>query len=162
MHKLATIVKIILIVLGTLIAVIAFRSVGPNPHQADQLLRQDIKQVSVRLHNIKITSELARTNTEQAQGLSGRPGLGELEGMLFVFPEDVTPAFWMQDMHFPIDIIWLNKNWQVVGVVKNFHPDSYPETVEPPQPVRYVLEVNAGLTDELNLRVGESAVVSPL
>jgi uncharacterized membrane protein (UPF0127 family) len=161
MHKFATTLKIILILLGTLVAVVAVQTFSGTPRQAQSLLTNTATtHVAVRLHNIKINSELARTSAEQAHGLSGRPGLGELDGLLFVFPEEVTPAFWMQDMLFPIDIVWLNKNWQVVGMVKNFRPDSYPQTVEPPVPVHYVLEVNAGLTDELNLQVGERAVVS--
>jgi uncharacterized membrane protein (UPF0127 family) len=65
----------------------------------------------------------------------------------------------MQDMLFPIDIVWLSKDWRVVGMVKDFRPESFPQTVEPPQPVQYVLEVNAGLTDQLNVKVGDVASV---
>jgi uncharacterized membrane protein (UPF0127 family) len=160
MHKVALTLKIALILLGVIVAVVTVQTLSGNPQQAKNLLSDPaVSQVLVRLRNIDITSGVARTTTEQAHGLSDRPVLGELEGLLFVFDREVTPAFWMQDMLFPIDIVWLSKDWRVVGMVKDFRPESFPQTVEPPQPVQYVLEVNAGLTDQLNVKVGDVASV---
>lgn len=91
----------------------------------------------------RIELELAETPEEMMRGLSGRASLPDGHGMLFVYPEDTVPSFWMKNMHFPIDIIWLDRNWKVIGVEKNISPSTYPQTFSPQKPVRYVLEKNA-------------------
>ena len=53
--------------------------------------------------------DLALTDEEKARGLSGRESLDEDEGMLFVFDVPGNYGFWMKDMNFAIDIIWLNE-----------------------------------------------------
>ncbi len=99
--------------------------------------------------------EIANTPKEREQGLSGRPGLGEREGMLFVFEQSDTYQFWMKNMHFPLDIIWLNHKKEIIDISENISPSSYPETVSPTMPARYVLEVNAGLSRAWHLRRGD-------
>ena len=108
--------------------------------------------------------ELALTPEEQTQGFSGRSGLGENEGMLFVFDTPGKYGFWMKDMLFPIDMIWLAppssggvNELQIVFIKKNATPESYPETFVPDQDARYVLEVPAGFSERNDLQVGDRA-----
>src|SRR5690349_20381775 len=54
---------------------------------------------------------LADTDATREQGLSGALGLGTTEGMLFLFDYPGRPAFWMKDMLFSIDIIWISQDW---------------------------------------------------
>lgn len=75
--------------------------------------------------------------------------------MLFVYEEPTTPSFWMRDMNFAIDIIWVNADGQIVDVMTHITPDTYPQTFEPNQPVKYVLEVNAGFTQEHAIKAGD-------
>ncbi len=111
---------------------------------------QKVESPAPDFYNLEL--EIADTESERARGLSGRAALGENEGMLFIFDEPEMPGFWMKDMHFPIDIIWLDENRQIVGLHENIAPDTYPaifyppRLVEagPPRPIKYVLEVNAG------------------
>ena len=63
---------------------------------------------------ILVCASVADTPEARQQGLSGRAGLGESEGMLFVFPKDGEYAFWMKDMRFSIDILWLSGNGTIV------------------------------------------------
>lgn len=102
-----------------------------------------------RLEGINI--EIADTNAERMQGLSGRESLETGRGILFIFPESGLYGFWMKDMNFSIDIIWLNGDLQPIGIEKNISPDSYPQVFYPPVPVKYVLEVNAGESNVLEL-----------
>ncbi len=88
--------------------------------------------------------EIADTAEERARGLSGRDALPDDYGLLFIFPEDVTPAFWMKDMRFPIDIVWIAADGRIAGVTAEVSPETYPETFGPPELVRYVLEMAAG------------------
>ena len=107
------------------------------------------------LNSHKITVEMATTPTARQRGLSGRDHLATGRGMLFVFSVPEQPAFWMKDMNFPLDIIWLDDNWQIVHITPNLSPTSYPNTVSPPTPIKYVLEINAGLAERFGLKIGD-------
>ena len=98
--------------------------------------------------------EIADTDALREQGLSDRTSLAENTGMLFVFDQPVVPGFWMKDMHFPLDIIWISADSTIEGVEKNLSPDTYPKPFAPAAPVKYVLEVNAGYFDTHSLKVG--------
>ena len=94
--------------------------------------------------------DLAVTGEERTLGLSGRPSLGTDRAMLFVYEEDSPRTFWMPDMHFPLDMVWIRSDCTVDGVtadVPNPSPDTprdqlprYPST----GPARFILEINAG------------------
>lgn len=114
------------------------------------------KEITLRLRNIKLEAELARTETERARGLSNRASLGEFKAMLFVFPEPTIPRFWMRDTNFPLDIIWIDEKLKIIGIEHNLSPDSFPNTVSPARKVPYVLEVNGGLTNDYNIQVGDT------
>ena len=88
--------------------------------------------------------EVRRTPEERAQGLSGRSGLADNEGMLFIFDYDARHGFWMKDMLFALDIIWLDADMNVVHAETDVSPDTYPRSFVPTVPARYVLEINAG------------------
>ncbi len=87
----------------------------------------------------------------------GRDSLDNDQGMLFIFPGETSPSFWMLGMLIPLDIVWIDGGLNVVGVTANVPPhsgSSSPTLYLPPQPVRYVLEVNAGIADELGIGPG--------
>lgn len=103
---------------------------------------------------------VADTPAERAQGLSGQASLDPEVGMLFVFPEPTVPSFWMPDMHFPLDIIWIDTDGAVVGFEENVQPladTDEPMTYSPPTPVPYVLEVNAGTVAAHGMNVDDPA-----
>lgn len=105
----------------------------------------------------KIVVEIAETPGARAQGLSGRISLPEKTGLLFIFDHPGQPGFWMKEMNFPIDIIWLDDNWKVVDITVDARPENYPEIYLPRSPVHYVLEVNAGFISAHNLKIGNQA-----
>ena len=116
---------------------------------------RDIKIVKIAGENIKV--DLAQTPNAQAQGLSGRSMLKNDGGMLFVFDHSDKYSFWMKDMNFHIDIIWLDQNMKVVYIKKNATPESYPDSFTPNQNAKYVLEVISGFSDKHNLKTGDNA-----
>lgn len=103
----------------------------------------------------QIRAELADTETERSRGLGGRGFLPEKGGMLFVFDSKDKHCFWMKDMKFPIDIIWLDDVKKVVNIESNVKPDTYPTGYCPESLARYVIEVNAGMAAELNWDAGD-------
>jgi uncharacterized protein len=116
----------------------------------------DIKGVKIAGQNIKV--DLALTNAEREQGLSARVALAENNGMLFVFERSGNYPFWMKNMNFPIDIIWINEDMKVIYIKKDARPESYPETYGPDiseGDAKYVLEVVSGFSGRNNLKEGD-------
>ncbi len=117
---------------------------------------EDIKQVKIAGQNIKV--DLALTSAVQAQGLSGRASLAEDQGMLFIFDTAGNYPFWMKDMNFAIDIIWLSEDLKVIYIKKDARPELFPETYGPNKSMKntkYVLEVVSGFAEKNNLKVGD-------
>ncbi len=120
----------------------------------------NIKYIKIAGVNIKV--ELALTKEAQEIGLSGRQGLNSNEGVLFVFDHPDKYPFWMKDMNFAIDIIWLalseggdGKDIKVIYIKKYARPEEYPNTYIPNKDAKYVLEVVAGFSEKNNLKEGD-------
>jgi uncharacterized protein len=100
---------------------------------------------------------VAKTTATQEKGLGDRPSLPTNQGMLFVFPPPATvQCFWMQAMHFPLDIIWLNVHKQVVYVQPDVSPATYPNAFCPKVQTGYVIELNAGQAQAAHIWDGET------
>ena len=123
----------------------------------------------------KIFIEIASTSEAQEQGLSGKRKLMEFvrdqkirtEGMLFVFEKPTVLSFWMKDMNFDLDMIWMDENFKIVHITKNAQASSYNKQnpasstifTNGNNPAKYVLEINSGLSNELNLREGDTLIM---
>lgn len=114
-----------------------------------------VTQATIRIGSTTLPVLLALTPTDRQRGLSGRAALAKNQGMLFVFDAPGRWGFWMKDMHFPIDIIWLDAAARVVTVAHNVSPQSYPEVLHPTQPSLYVLELAAGESQALGMFEGQ-------
>ena len=119
---------------------------------------QESKIKYAELAGQKIKIELAQSKEEQERGLSGRETLPEGEGVLFIFENSAQHLFWMKDMKFAIDIIWIDADGKVVYIKKSVTPDTYPEVFKPTQNAKYVLEVLAGFSEKNNLKEGDSVL----
>lgn len=103
---------------------------------------------------IKIDLEIADTEYERQLGLMNRDTMEETQGMLFIFPIERMQSFWMRNTLIPLDIIFINKNNEIVTIHKNtkvLSAQSYPSS----EPAIYVLEVNGGFTDRQNIEKGD-------
>ena len=87
-------------------------------------------------------------------GLSNRNSLGEDAGMLFIFAEEGTPGFWMKEMKFPIDIVWIDEEFRIAGIEKSVSPETFPEIFYPDNPIKYALELPAGFLDTQGIGAG--------
>lgn len=125
-----------------------------------QKLDQAVRgEAVIQLPNGIVHAEVVDTPASRAQGLSGRSGLGEKEGMLFIFEHPGKYGFWMKDMLFPIDIVWISEEGYVVHVEHDISPSTYAVT-NPPQTfinepnAKYVLEIGAGQAAKLGAHLG--------
>lgn len=64
--------------------------------------------------------------------------------MMFIFDKPDYYGFWMKDMFYPIDIVFLDSDMKVISYIDNVDPASYPETFYPEEPAKYVIEMNSG------------------
>jgi len=82
------------------------------------------------------------------------------KGMLFIFHKEGEYSFWMKNMLIPLDIIWIDKNKKVVWVEENVQPclKQECENIKPDQKAKYVLELNTGIVDRINLKIGDELV----
>lgn len=104
-----------------------------------------------------IALEIADEPHEHARGLSRRDHLAADHGMLFVFPDARDRAFWMKDTRFPLDIVFLDAERRIVGIVRRARPESE-EPLAVGRPSRYVLEVEGGLMDRIGLAEGDAVL----
>lgn len=117
----------------------------------------DNKSPLVTPNKTVITIETVATSEERQVGLSNRDSIDDSAGMLFEFDEfSKENCFWMKDMRFAIDMIWLDKQKKVVTVTENIGPETYPESFCPEADAKYGLEVGAGRTIELGIAAGET------
>jgi len=126
----------------------------------EQKLPEIYKTRNVTIGNSTIMVEIADTNSLRMTGLSGREYLDEGTGMLFVFDKPDKYGFWMKDMKFPIDIVWINGG-KIIHIEKSISPTTYPRVYFPVSPAQYVLELPAGFCDAQGLQVGDFFSTSP-
>lgn len=113
----------------------------------------------VLVGGVPVRVTIAVSLADRARGLGGRESLAEGEGMLFIFPDDAPHSFWMKDMRFPIDILWLSASGEVVDLRENVPPDSYPTVFRPRIAARYVLELPAGFCATHGVHIGSVAAL---
>jgi len=123
-----------------------------------------LPQASMSVKGISLTVEVARTADEKARGLSGRRGLAEGAGMLFVFDEPLTPSFWMPEMQFDLDIIWIRDDAIVDISARVPHPNpgtplAQLPTYSPRAPVTHVLEMPAGWVEQHRVAAGDKVIL---
>jgi len=102
----------------------------------------------------KIDIEIADNDLKRERGLMYRDKMKLKQGMLFIFPKEDYQSFWMKNTTLPLDIIFVNKNSEIIKIHKNTTPyslESYPSG----NPAKFVVEVNAGFTDKFNVVEGD-------
>jgi len=116
-------------------------------------------EVEIKVGTVSISAEVVETSSELERGLSGKPFLAENAGMYFDLGNRKISSFWMKDMKFPIDIIWIDGG-EIVGIVENAPvPTETIPRFTSPKPVTHVLEVSAGFSDEHNLKIGDKVEI---
>lgn len=117
----------------------------------DLRLKDDVK---VSMESQRLNGQVLDNEQDRVKGLSGRECLHDDDSMIFVFEDESNDGrcFWMKDMNFPIDIIWLDENRRVVDSVLNASPDDYPKVYCPKSASKYVVETAVGrLTKGINI-----------
>lgn len=128
------------------------------PAHADETFeREPLTLVRTDGSRVLLTVELALTAAQREQGLMYRKQMPEDEGMLFDFGETRMVYMWMKNTDLPLDMLFLDEK----GVVTHIHERAQPQSTEiitSVDPVRYVIELNAGSVSRLRIAKGSKAV----
>lgn len=114
-------------------------------------------QAKVDVNGFEILADIAYTDEQQAKELSIKDSLNEDEGMLFIFQNEGQHNFWMNDMKFPIDILWLDAAGKVVHIESSLQPctsESNCTVYDPQKNSLYVLETVAGFAEKHQVEIG--------
>ncbi len=114
--------------------------------------------LSINGHDFSV--EFARTDAEHEQGLSDRLSMPPDRAMDFVFKKPGLYSFWMKNMHYDLDIFWLDENYKVIYQQLNLSPDTFPNIYTPKKPAKYVVEVVAGTAKKAQIGVGSQFTLS--
>jgi len=103
--------------------------------------------------------DIADTFEERKQGLMWRRSMGKYNGMLFIFDDEAARRFWMKNTLIPLDMIFMDKDYHVVSVVKQAQPCKKDpcDTMSSGKSAKFVLELNGGMADEMGLKEGDTA-----
>ena len=104
---------------------------------------------------VSFTVEIADTPSKREMGLQYRRDLAADRGMIFIFPAESQQSFWMKNTPLPLDMIFINRERKIVGIVEQTVPFSL-DARSVGAPSQYVLEINGGLTQRHGIRAGDA------
>ena len=117
----------------------------------------DYLKAKVSIDGLQLSAEIPTTRELMAKGLAVKNELRENESMLFVYEEPSRHSFWMKDMRFPIDIMWVDSNGRIVHIEEKLEPCPLaPDcpSYAPNADSQYVLETVSGFAQRHNIDLG--------
>jgi len=120
-------------------------------------------KVVVTINGYNISAFVADTNEKRTNGLSRVENLNKDQGMLFILDYPSKQGFWMKEMNFPIDIIWISDNHTVIDIKKNLEPCVsilMCPVYSPAFDAKYVLETGSGFSESHSIAPGSEAVIN--
>lgn len=135
---------------ASLLAAVLFLTAGALAHAAG------LEKLTIRTGQGSQTFEVEvmRNDAERAKGLMFRRNLPADRGMLFDFARDEPVSMWMQNTYIPLDMLFIRKDGSIASIAENTEPLST-RTISSGEPVRAVLEVNAGTAAKLGIKPGD-------
>jgi len=117
--------------------------------------KQNFVLIDNNLEKIKINVEIADTDEERSKGLMFREFLDEDSGMLFIFDNENYYGFWMKNTLIPLDMIFIDKNFEIVDIIYAEPCKKEPcKSYRPIKPAKYVLEVSGNFTIKNDVSIG--------
>lgn len=113
------------------------------------------QKVGIKIQQTMFEAFVSDTPELRARGLGGFTSLEANQAMLFVFDRSDIWSFWMKDMLFPIDIVWVDEQFKIVFIKTHVTPDTFPKSFSSKDPARYVLEFPSGTVNKFWFKVGD-------
>lgn len=131
-----------------LIAFMMLSASGCEAHPEVTILTRSGREVAFQV-------EVADTPATRTMGLQYRKDLAADRGMIFLFPSEAPQSFWMKNTPIPLDMIFINREKRIVGIVEQTVPFSL-DSRSVGVPSQFVLEINGGLVKQHGLQAGDS------
>ena len=151
--------NIILSLMLLLIAISFFLYAQNNNFQNNQKIeRNGSNNISeICFENKCFNVEIADTSEKRRTGLMNRESLAIDSGMLFTFEKEGIYNSWMKNTLIPLDIIWFNKDNEIIFIKENAQPckTEQCETFGPEKKAKYILEINGGLAEKTGVEIGD-------
>lgn len=118
----------------------------------------------VELKGKRFNVEIADEEPERQRGLMFRDEMPADDGMFFIHDELAPQAYWMKNTKIPLDILYFDDSLRLVSAQQRVPPCSMGDRCPPfpsEGPARYVLELNAGLAEQLGVKPGDQLILGP-
>ncbi len=146
---------LLVLVIGGALYIYNERTLPPIP-----FVPQPSKSAQITVGSTKVNVIVADTQEKRNKGLSGRENMASDSGMLFIFDKPDIHPFWMKEMKFPLDFIWI-RDHKIVDITENV-PNPPPGTkdvdlkiYQSKEPVDQALEVNGGFVGVHGIKIGD-------
>ncbi len=119
--------------------------------------RMHYNKVKITIEKKEIDVLIADNFIKRMIGLMYKESLDTNMGMFFMFNGDDYHSIWMLNMHFNIDILWVNSNFEIIDIRENAKPCTSMfncKTYKPKNPDRYIIELNAGFVKNNRIKKG--------
>ncbi len=151
--KLVIAASIIAAVAAAIVVLVLMPSLTQHGQTQTQMPTYNYEVRKITINGVTLDVEIADDSKKMERGLMFRDTLPENRGMLFVFDQERKYTFWMMNMTFDLDIIWLDTNGKVVYTVEDAKPcidaaHTSSCSFSPDRPAKYVLEVNSGFVQK--------------
>ena len=123
----------------------------------DQTFDKDVLVIAARDACYRFDIYLALSREQQIRGLMRVRDMPSSTGMLFVYPAENYHSMWMKNTFLPLDILFAKSDGRVSSIAKNTEPQSL-KSISSTEPVKFVLELNAGITDRLAIVPGSQLI----
>lgn len=101
-----------------------------------------------------VSIEIAETPQSREKGLMFRYSVPDTMGMLFIYHEEQYQGYWMKNTHVPLDILYANKNFEIINIYENTKPESE-EILPSGDKAKYVIEVAGGFVKRQGIKHGD-------
>ena len=114
----------------------------------------DYQKINLNLGKYNYSLAISNTGEKRAKGLSNIELMSTSGGMIFIFDKLDFYYFWMKDMKFPLDFIFI-KNNEIVDLLENIAVETYPKSFTSKTKANKVIELNAGEIKKSGIKIGD-------
>jgi uncharacterized membrane protein (UPF0127 family) len=120
------------------------------------------KTKPMKIGEVEVLASIAESWPDRIKGLSDTPYLPENVVKVFIFDSAGLHSFWMKDMNYSIDIIWVDEKSEIVHIEEDASPESFPAMFVTKVPAKYVIETVTGFTKVNGISLGDKVVLPTL
>ena len=125
-----------------------------SPHLHIKFIFLFMMMIRITIDGHPFEMQMTQTQAESQKGLMFVDKMDDDKGMVFPINPQIEPSFWMKNTLIPLDLLFVDKDHKITHIVKSARPLSL-KHLKGPKGTHYVIEVNGGLTDKMNIDIGD-------